>query len=142
MPPYNHTQRFHPLPLATPTSCSAHPLATPTHSTHSPQLSSILLTCAKFKVRMTIVESGSNVWVWLVGVMSRRQVWLVVKGGIYGCGCKEVYRCPHTTYPYSSFLFCSSIPTFCSLKKFFFVLVAIIMYCQRLYLLFTRKQNC
>ena len=32
------------------------------------------------------------------------------------CGCKEVYRFPHITYPYSSFvfaLFCSSIPTFC-----------------------------
>ena len=29
-----------------------------------------------------------------------------------GCGCKEVYRFPHITYPYSS---CSSIPTFCSL---------------------------
>ena len=37
------------------------------------------------------MESGWNVWVWLVGV-----------GGIYGCGCKEVYRFPHTTYPYSS----------------------------------------
>ena len=23
-------------------------------------------------------------------------------GGIYGCGCKEVYRFPHITYPYSS----------------------------------------
>ena len=23
-------------------------------------------------------------------------------GEIYGCGCKEVYRFPHTTYPYSS----------------------------------------
>ena len=22
-----------------------------------------------------------------------------------GCGCKEVYRFPHTTYPYSSVLF-------------------------------------
>ena len=31
-----------------------------------------------------------------------------------GCGCKEVYRFPHTTYPYSSCIctFCSSIPTF------------------------------
>ena len=28
-----------------------------------------------------------------------------------GCGCKEVYRFPHTTYPYSS-LFYSSITTF------------------------------
>ena len=88
--PSSHTHRFHPLPLATPTSCSPHQLATPIHSTHSPQLSSILLTCGKFKVWMTIVESGWNVWVWLVGV-----------GGIYGCGCKEVvYRYPHITYPY------------------------------------------
>ena len=34
-----------------------------------------------------------------------------------GCGCKEVYRFPHITYPVSD-LFCSSIPTLCSLKKF------------------------
>ena len=102
IPPYNHTHRFHPLPLATPASYSPHPLATPIQFTHSPQLSSILLTCAKFKVWMTIVESGWNVWVWLVGVVSRRWVWLVGEGGIYGCGCKEVYRFPHTTYPYSS----------------------------------------
>ena len=45
--PSSHTHRFHPLPLTTPTSCSPHPLATPIHSTHSPQLSSILLTCAQ-----------------------------------------------------------------------------------------------
>ena len=104
--PSSHTHRFHPLPLATPTSYSPHPLVTPIHSTHSPQLSSILLTCAKFKVWMTIVESGWNVWVWLVGVVSRRWVWLVEVGGSYGCGywcgCKEVYRFTHTTYPYSS----------------------------------------
>ena len=48
------------------------------------------------------MESGWNVWVWLMGVVSRRWVWLVGEGGIYGCGCKEVYRFPHTTYPYSS----------------------------------------
>ena len=38
-----------------------------------------------------------------------------------GCGCKEVYRFPHTTYPYSSCIcsFCSSIPTFCSFFKCF-----------------------
>ena len=42
------------------------------------------------------MESGWNVWVWLVG-----------EDGIYGCGCKEVYRFPHIT----SVLFCSSIPT-------------------------------
>ena len=56
----SHTHRFHPLPLATPASCSPHPLSTPIHSTHSPQLTSILLTCAKFKVWMTIVESGEQ----------------------------------------------------------------------------------
>ena len=82
--PSSHTHRFHPLPLATPTSCSPHPLATPIHSTHSPQLSSILLTCAKLKVWMTIVEwvecmgvasgSGWNLWVWLLGVVSRRYI--------------------------------------------------------------------
>ena len=29
-----------------------------------------------------------------------------------GCGCKEVFRFPHTTYPYSSCIFYSSIPAF------------------------------
>ena len=32
-----------------------------------------------------------------------------------GCGLKEIYRYPHTTYPYTPLvyvLFCSSIPTF------------------------------
>ena len=49
-------------------------------------------------------------------------------GEATGCGCKEVYRFPHTTYPYSSCI-CSysSIPTFCSLKKMFFVLVLYIL---------------
>ena len=37
-----------------------------------------------------------------MGVASRRQVWLVGMGEIDGCGCKEVYRFPDTTYPYSS----------------------------------------
>ena len=31
------------------------------------------------------MESGWNVWVWLVGVASRRWVRLVGVGGIYGC---------------------------------------------------------
>ena len=63
---------------------------------------------------------------WLVGVVSRRWVWLVGEGGIYGCGCKEVYRFPHTTYPYSScicsFLQQHPIPTFCSSKKMVLIL--------------------
>ena len=37
---------------------------------------------------MTMVESGCNLWMWLVGVVSRRWLWLV--GGIYGCGYHEV----------------------------------------------------
>ena len=34
---------------------------------------------------------------WLVGVGSM--------GVATGCGCKEVYRFPHTTYPYSSCIY-------------------------------------
>ena len=33
------------------------------------------------------MESGWNLCVWLVGMVSRRWVWLV--GGIYGCGYRE-----------------------------------------------------
>ena len=54
--------------------------------------------------------SGWNLWVWLAGGE---------------CGCKEVYRFPHITYPYSSCIcpfFCSSILTFCSFLKMFFIL--------------------
>ena len=40
-----------------------------------------------------------------------------------GCGCKEVYRFPHITYPYSSCI-CSVLqqhPYFLFIKKIFFV---------------------
>ena len=37
------------------------------------------------------MESGWNVWVWLVGVLSRRWVWVESMGVVSGCGCKEVY---------------------------------------------------
>ena len=50
--------------------------------------------------------SGWNLWVWLVG------------GSVSSaCGCKEVYRFPHTTYPYSSCIcsFLQQHPTFCLL---------------------------
>ena len=111
--PSSHTHRFHPLPLATPTSCSSpHPLATPIHSTHS-------TICTKFKVWMTIVESGWNVWVWLVGVVSRRWVWLlgvVVRRYID-------FLILLIPAPLISVLFYSSIPTFCSFFKMFFVLL-------------------
>ena len=44
-----------------------------------------------------------------------------------GCGCKEVYRFPHTTYPYS-FCICSFLqqhPYFLFILKMFFVLLYI-----------------
>ena len=61
--------------------------------------------CVCFFVYKTLCASfisGWNVWLWLVGVVSRRQVWLVGMGEIYGCGCKEEYKFPYTTYPYYS----------------------------------------
>ena len=52
-----------------------------------------------------------------------------------GCGCKEVYRFPHTILiptPLVSVLFYSSIPTFCS---FFVVFVFLLNVFIRLHLL-------
>ena len=54
---------------------------------------------------------GWNLWVWLLGVVIRR--------------CS--YRFPHSTNPLVSVLFCSSIPTFCSFLKMFFVLVPVLI---------------
>ena len=68
---------------------------------------------------------------WLVVLVSRRQVWLVGVGGIYGCVSRRwmwveyigvvVRRYQYIDYlilvilsPLVSVLFCSSIPTFCS----------------------------
>ena len=48
------------------------------------------------------MESGWNVWVWLVGEVSRGREWVESMGVATGCGCKEVYRSPHTTHPYYS----------------------------------------
>ena len=39
-----------------------------------------------------------------MGVVSRRWMWVESVGVASGCGCKEVYRFPHITYPYSSVL--------------------------------------
>ena len=61
-----------------------------------------------------------------MGVVSRRWVWLVgvveSMGVATGCGCKEIYRFPHTTYPYSSCIcsFLQQHPYFLFLKKNFF----------------------
>ena len=51
--------------------------------------------------------------------------------GSGGCGCKDVYRFHHTTYTYTPLvfvLFYSSIPTFCSFLKMFFVLYIIYVF--------------
>ena len=124
--PTNHTHRFQPLQLATPASCSPHPLVTPIHSTHSPQLSSILLVqsmddncgewveCTCMSVASVCGEqeageaSGSvwNLWLWLVGVVVMR------------------YRFHHTTYPLLLlylFFFAAAIH-FLFIFKMFFVL--------------------
>ena len=37
-----------------------------------------------------------------MGVVSRRWMWVEFVGVVIECGCKEVYRFPHITYPYSS----------------------------------------
>ena len=69
------------------------------------------------------MESGWNVWVWLMGVVSRR--WVESMGVATGCGFKEIYRFPHSTYPYPlvSVLFCSSIPTFLFILKMFLIYI-------------------
>ena len=50
------------------------------------------------------------------------------EGGIYGCGCKEVYRFPHTTYPTSlvAVLFAAASLHSVHKKKKFFVLVPVL----------------
>ena len=52
--------------------------------------------------------SGWNLWVWLLGVVVRRYIDFLIL---------------LIPTPLVSVLFCSSIPTFCSFKKMFFVLV-------------------
>ena len=55
--------------------------------------------------------SGWNLWVWLMGVVVRRYIDFLIL---------------LIPTPLVSVLFCSSIPTFCSFKKKFFVLVPVL----------------
>ena len=58
--------------------------------------------------------------------------WLECIGVVSGCCCKEIYRFPYITYPYSTCIrsFCSSIPTSLLIFFMFCVLVyAIFVYC-------------
>ena len=66
---------------------------------------------------VTVVERGWNLWVWLVGMVSRRRVWnllvwLECIGVVSGCCCT----------PLVLTLFCSSIPTSLLIFKMFFSL--------------------
>ena len=63
-----------------------------------------------------------------MGVVSRRWMWVESMGVASGCDCKELYRFLILLIPTPlvSVLFYSSIPTFCSFLKMFFVLVIIL----------------
>ena len=88
--PTSHTHRFHPLYKIV-IHTSAHPYC-------------------------TILESGWNLWVWLVGVVSRRWVWLVVRR--YIDILTIIINFPYSTC-ISSF-FGSSIATSLFIFKMFF----------------------
>ena len=73
------------------------------------------------------MESGWNEWVWLVGVVSRRRVWLYSGSGwnlwvwLVGVVVRRYidFLILLIPTPLVSVLFYSSISTFCSLKKCF-----------------------
>ena len=75
------------------------------------------------------MDDNCGEWVECTGVVSRRRVWLVGEGGIYGYCCKEVYIFPHTAYPYLSllllylFFFAAALLLFVRLNFFFSFLV-------------------
>ena len=121
--PGSHTHRFHPLPLATLTSCSPHPLYSHTHTFHP--LSTIVIhtlnfaqvksmddNCGEWVECMGVASgcgeqevgvasgSGWNLWVWLLGVVVRRYIDFLILLLLY------------------LFFFCSNIPTFCSFYIF------------------------
>ena len=66
--------------------------------------------CGEQEVGVASV-SGWNLWVWLVGVVVRRYIDFIIL---------------LIPTPLVSVHFYSSIPTFCSLKKMFFVLVPVL----------------
>ena len=74
-----------------------------------------------------------------MGVVSRRWVWVETMGVVVR---RYIYRFPHTTYPYSSSIcsFCNSIPTFCSFKKIFFILVPV-LFCNLCNNFFTQYKH-
>ena len=95
--PTSHTHRFHPLSKIV-IHTSAHPYCT--------------------EVWMTILESGWNLWVWLVGLVSWRWVWLVVRRYIYIDILTMIINFPYSTCINSFFGIC--IPTSSFIFKMFF----------------------
>ena len=93
--PTSHTHRFHPLSKIV-IHTSAHPYCT--------------------EVWMTILESGWNLWVWLVGVVNRRWVWLVVRRFIHILTIIINFPSPLVL----ALFFDSSIPTSLFIFKTFF----------------------
>ena len=66
------------------------------------------------------MDDNCGEWVWLVGVVSRRWMWVESMGVASVCGCKEVYKFPHITYPYSSCI-CSFLPQHAYFLLFYFI---------------------
>ena len=113
--PTSYIHRFHPLPLATPTLHNCHPYF------ELAQVKSMDDNCGEWVECMGVASgcgeqeagvasgSGWNLWVWLLGVVVRRYIDFLILLLLY------------------LFFFCSSIPTFCSLKKkMFFILVPVL----------------
>ena len=75
------------------------------------------------------MDDNCGEWLECMGVASGCGEQEAGVGGNYGCGywvwCKEVYRFPHTTFPYSSCIcsFLQQHPYFLFILKMFFVLV-------------------
>ena len=64
---------------------------TPTSHTHTfHPLSTIVIHTLNFAQVKSMVDNCGE-WMECMGVVVRRWMWLVGVGGIYGCGCKEVY---------------------------------------------------
>ena len=96
-------------------------LTTPTRHTHRihPLSKIVIHTSVQYRcaeVWMTILESGWNLWVWLVGEISRRWVWLVVRR--YIDIFTMIINIPYSTC--ISSCFGSSIPTCLFILKMFF----------------------
>ena len=73
-----------------------------------------------------------------MGVVSRRWMWVESMGVDSGCGCKEEYRFPHITYPYSTCI-CSFLQQH---PYFLFIFKNVFCLCSFMYeIIFSRSMN-